>query len=84
MRSMWWQLGILGTISAFAYRHKETKKTNCVYCPIIILCQVSHIHTVPGIQYSCSTKCPRAYCAKCPTIVLFLVSHINSVPYVPY
>jgi len=26
MRSMWWQLGILGTISAFAYKHKETKK----------------------------------------------------------
>jgi len=21
MRSMWWQLGILGTISAFAFRH---------------------------------------------------------------
>ena len=27
MRSMYWQLGILGTISAFAYRHRETKKT---------------------------------------------------------
>ena len=26
MRSMQWQLGILGTISAFAYRHRETKK----------------------------------------------------------
>ena len=25
MRSMQWQLGILGTISAFAYRHRETK-----------------------------------------------------------
>ena len=24
MRSMQWQLGILGTISAFAYRHEET------------------------------------------------------------
>ena len=24
MRSMWWQLGMLGTISAFAYRHRET------------------------------------------------------------
>jgi len=23
---MWWQLGMLGTISAFAYRHRETKK----------------------------------------------------------
>ena len=29
MRSMQWQLGILGTISAFAYRHRETEK-NCV------------------------------------------------------
>ena len=29
MRSMQWQLGILGTISAFAYRHKETKKNLC-------------------------------------------------------
>ena len=28
MRSMQWQLGILGTISAFAYRQKETKKKN--------------------------------------------------------
>ena len=26
MRSMKWQLGILGIISAFAYRHRETKK----------------------------------------------------------
>ena len=26
MRSMQWQLGILGTISPFAYRHSETKK----------------------------------------------------------
>ena len=29
MRSMQWQLGILGTISAFAYRHRETKKNLC-------------------------------------------------------
>jgi hypothetical protein len=29
MRSMYWQLGILGTISAFAYRHRETNKTLC-------------------------------------------------------
>ena len=29
MRSMQWQLGILGTISAFAYRHRETEKTLC-------------------------------------------------------
>jgi len=29
MRSMQWQLGILGTFSAFAFRHRETKKT-CV------------------------------------------------------
>ena len=26
MRSMYWQLGILRTISAFAYRHRENKK----------------------------------------------------------
>jgi len=29
MRSMWWQLGILGTISKFAFRQKETKKNLC-------------------------------------------------------
>jgi len=29
MRSMHWQLGILGTISAFGYRHKETNKNLC-------------------------------------------------------
>jgi len=29
MRSMSWQLGMLGTISAFAYRHRETKKNLC-------------------------------------------------------
>jgi len=29
MRSMEWQLGMLGTISAFAFRHRETKKTLC-------------------------------------------------------
>ena len=29
MRSMQWQLGILGTISAFAYRHRETKENLC-------------------------------------------------------
>jgi len=29
MRSVKWQLGILGTISAFAYRHRETKKNLC-------------------------------------------------------
>ena len=29
MRSMQWQLGILGTISAFAFRHRETKKNLC-------------------------------------------------------
>ena len=25
-RSMQWQLGVLGTITAFAYRHRETEK----------------------------------------------------------
>ena len=29
MRSMQWQLGILGIISAFAFMHKETKKNLC-------------------------------------------------------
>ena len=29
MRSMQWQLGMLGTISAFAYRHRETKRNLC-------------------------------------------------------
>jgi len=29
MRSMQWKLGILGTIFAFAYRHRETKKNLC-------------------------------------------------------
>jgi len=29
MRSMQWQLGIMGTISAFAYRHREKKKKLC-------------------------------------------------------
>ena len=29
MRSMQWQLGMFGTISAFAYRHRETKKNLC-------------------------------------------------------
>ena len=29
MRSMQWQLGILGTISAFGYRHRETTKNLC-------------------------------------------------------
>ena len=26
---MYWQIGILGIISAFAYRHRETKKNLC-------------------------------------------------------
>ena len=29
MRSMWWQLGMLGAISAFAYRYRETKNNLC-------------------------------------------------------
>jgi hypothetical protein len=29
MRSMYWQLGVLGTISAFAFRHRETKENLC-------------------------------------------------------
>ena len=29
MRSMQWQLGILGTISAFGFRHREAKKNLC-------------------------------------------------------
>ena len=29
MRSMYWQLGVLGTISAFAFRHRENKENLC-------------------------------------------------------
>jgi len=29
IRNMQWQIGILGTISAFAFRHREIKKTLC-------------------------------------------------------
>ena len=29
MRRTQWQLGVLGTISAFAYRHGETKRNLC-------------------------------------------------------
>jgi len=29
MRSMQWQLGMVGTILTFAYRHRETKKNLC-------------------------------------------------------
>jgi hypothetical protein len=29
MKSMYWQLRILGAISAFAYRHREKKKNLC-------------------------------------------------------
>ena len=29
MRSMQWKLAVLGTISAFAFRHRETKKILC-------------------------------------------------------
>jgi len=29
MRSMQWQLGMLGTISAFAFTYRETKKNLC-------------------------------------------------------
>ena len=29
MRSMQWQLGMLGTVSAFAFRHRETEKNLC-------------------------------------------------------
>jgi hypothetical protein len=30
MRSMKWQFGMLGTISAFAFRQRETKKNLCL------------------------------------------------------
>ena len=41
MRSMQWQLGILGTISAFDFRHRETKK---------------HKETNNSIKISCAIK----------------------------
>jgi len=34
MRSMQKQLGVSGTISAFAYRHRETKKKLVLWWPI--------------------------------------------------
>jgi hypothetical protein len=36
MRSMQKQLGNLGTISALAYRHRETKKNLCRVSPIFV------------------------------------------------
>jgi hypothetical protein len=30
MKSMQQQLGVLGTVSAFAFRHRETKKNVCL------------------------------------------------------
>jgi len=29
MRSILWQLGILGTVSAFTWRHRKTRETLC-------------------------------------------------------
>ena len=34
MRSMYWQLGILGTISAFAFRYKEIQKKPVYLVPL--------------------------------------------------
>ena len=69
MRSMQWQLGILGTISAFAYRHKETKKNLCrggrsqVLEPItFVLAYSIVIHSkiyIPLLIYSSSHLSPR-------------------------
>jgi len=37
MRSMLWQLGILGIISAFAFRHRETKKKSLISSCCLVL-----------------------------------------------
>ena len=42
MRSMKWQLGILRTMSAFAYIHRETKKS---------LCQGGRSQDLPDIDF---------------------------------
>ena len=42
MRSMQWQLGMLGTVSAFAFRHRETKK---------ILCQGGRSQDLPNTDF---------------------------------
>jgi len=39
MRSMQQQLGVLGTISAFACRHRETRKKLCRDGRLVILCE---------------------------------------------
>ena len=47
MRSMWWQLGILRTISAFAFRHRETKKN---------LCRSGRSQDLPNTELKIKTK----------------------------
>jgi len=42
MRSMQKQLGVLGTISAFAFRHRETKKN---------LCRCGRSHDLPNTDF---------------------------------
>jgi len=34
MRSLQWQLGVLGTTKAFAYRHRETKEKPTPKLPV--------------------------------------------------
>jgi hypothetical protein len=56
MKSMYWQLGILGTISEFAFRHRSTKKNLCralykkewviLNISINVICSPSAIHAL--------------------------------------
>ena len=51
MRNMKWQLGILGTISAFAFRHRETKKNLCRECMRNIWLINLDIHKLIKLKY---------------------------------
>ena len=74
MRSMYWQLGILGTISAFAFTHRETKKN---------LCRGDRSQDLPngdlrGVTGTISYFCTSPYIAKCyRDHILFLYESIH-------
>ena len=56
MRSMQWQLGILGTISAFDFRHRETKKKHqCTHSTTNTHAMIT-IHTRQLQQYTRPTN----------------------------
>jgi len=74
MRSTYWQLGILGTISAFAFTHRETKKN---------LCRGDRSQDLPngdlrGVTGTISYFCTSPYIAKCyRDHILFLYESIH-------